>query len=88
MIQLPVVGQLHFNPSTNNWEMYDGSNWRIIIPEPHIIPWEKWWAWRPVKNIHGQWQWGKTVYRRQPWLDNNYPGYEYGTLFDVLKEAQ
>lgn len=54
-------------------------------------PWQKWFAWKPVRDIHGERWWLKTVYRRRE-LDTyaNHvtgPGYEYGTIFDVLKEA-
>lgn len=56
-------------------------------PEQH--PWEKWFAWHPVK-IKGKTQWMKTVYRRtkmkygDPRMQHEW---EYGDMFDVLKEA-
>lgn len=51
-------------------------------------PWEKWFAWYPVKLINGQWKWMTMIYRRchyhrfdidilQVWF--------YGTVFDVIK---
>jgi len=86
------AGKLRYNPSTNNWEMYDGVNWRIV-PEHDVktaMPkWERWFAWRPVRDIHGNWQWCKTVYRR--WQSDSkfpvmkYNRYEYGNAFDILR---
>lgn len=52
------------------------------------LPWKPWFAWRPVK-IHGERIWLKTVYRRciNTYVDmDNWARYEYGTVFDVLKE--
>lgn len=49
--------------------------------------WKAWYAWRPVKDIHGVWHWRKDIYRL---LGNTYVDYEnwrwyyYGTVFDVL----
>ena len=53
-------------------------------------PWKKWFAWRPVK-IHGKRVWFKTVYRRciNTYVDmDDWEHFEYGTLFDVLKDAK
>ena len=89
MVQLPVKGQLRYNGNTDNWEIYNGLTWCVKVDEPcdDQPKWEKWWAWKPVR-INGRWTCFKTVYRRQPWLEhNNYPGYEYGTLFDVIKDS-
>ena len=51
--------------------------------------WEKWVAWYPVK-IDNKYKWMSTVYRREikRYGDQRMmsPEYEYGTLFDVLKE--
>ena len=52
--------------------------------------WQLWFAWRPVK-IHGKRVWGKTVYRRciNTYVDfDDWSHYEYGTLFDLLKETE
>ncbi len=52
--------------------------------------WEKWFAWRPVK-IHGKRKWLTTVYRRSiiSYVDmDDWLQYEYGTLFDVLKDSK
>ena len=53
-----------------------------------VMPWQQWFAWRPVK-IHGRRVWLKTVYRRciNTYVDyDDWSRYEYGTLFDVLKD--
>ena len=54
------------------------------------MPWEKWFAWYPVK-IAGRRVWLKTIYRRNilSYVDmDDWIRYEYGTLFDVLKQSQ
>jgi hypothetical protein len=53
-----------------------------------VSPWQSWFAWRPVK-IHGQRKWLKTVYRRciNTYVDmDDWKRYEYGTIFDVIKD--
>ena len=52
-------------------------------------PWEgPMFVWKPVKDIHGRWCWLHSVYRRERnrivWP---HQGWEYGTVFDVLKDA-
>lgn len=57
--------------------------------ESYRAPWEKWFAWRPV-TVKGKRAWMKTVYRRRINTYVNYDDwarYEYGDIFDVLKEA-
>ena len=52
--------------------------------------WQKWFAWHPVK-IHGRRIWLKTVYRRciNTYVDfDDWSHYEYGTLFDLLKDSE
>lgn len=60
-------------------------------------PWEKYFAWKPVK-IHNKRVWLKTVYRRKAAIIMRPDGikipskfngdyWEYGDLFDVLKNA-
>ena len=52
--------------------------------------WQKWFAWHPVK-IHGRCIWLKTVYRRciNTYVDfDDWSRYEYGTIFDLLKETE
>ena len=45
-------------------------------------------VWKPVKDIHGKRHWLKKVYRREC---NQYvwppQGWEYGNVFDVLRDA-
>lgn len=53
-----------------------------------VSPWKLWFAWRPVK-IHGKYVWLKTIYRRciNTYVDyDDWQRYEYGTVFDILKE--
>ena len=50
-------------------------------------PWEKWFAWYPVK-VCGRYVWLKAVYRRTVYLRFDIVEsrrVEYGTLFDVMK---
>lgn len=57
-----------------------------LIRDGHI--WQKWYAWRPVKDIHGKWHWRKDVYRLvgNTYMDHDSGSwYHYGTIFDVLK---
>lgn len=49
-------------------------------------PWEKWFAWYPVKVGNSR-VWLKVVYRRQlnTYVDyDDWAYYEYGNIFDVL----
>jgi len=45
-------------------------------------------VWKPVRDIHGKRHWLKKVYRREKnrmvWPQQ---GWEYGTIFDVLRDA-
>ena len=53
------------------------------------MPWKPWFAWRPVK-IKGKRIWMKKIYRRSinTYVDqDDWTRYEYGDMFDVLKEA-
>lgn len=55
-------------------------------------PWEEWYAWHPVKDIHGERHWLKKIYRRYSWVKSTEQPfgkeYDYGTLFDVLAQDQ
>lgn len=53
------------------------------------VPWEPWFAWHPVK-VHGHWTWLKTVYRKPVWAmsDTFNTYYAYGTILDILRDAQ
>ena len=50
--------------------------------------WKSWYAWRPV-CIKGKWAWLKKVYRREipkTYVNHDdWTNYEYGDIFDVLK---
>lgn len=61
----------------------------MYFPRKVVVgDWKRWFAWRPVK-VHGSYTWLKTVYRRctNTYVDmDDWTTYEYGTLFDILKE--
>jgi len=53
-----------------------------------VMPWQKWFAWYPVQ-VHGNYTWFTTVYRRciNTYVDmDDWTRYEYGTVFDIIKE--
>ncbi len=51
-----------------------------------IYPWQKWFAWHPVK-LNNKLVWFKFVYRRRiVYTIKGGEKFEYGTLFDMLKE--
>lgn len=54
--------------------------------------WEEWYAWHPVKDIHGERHWLKKIYRRYNWAKSTEQPfgkeYDYGTIFDVLSQEQ
>lgn len=56
-------------------------------PELTRAKWQKYFAIFPVE-IHGERHWMETVYRRKAVVFDERWGYEYGTILDVLKEAQ
>lgn len=63
-------------------------NSNIVYRKIMTFPWEKWFAWYPVK-VQGKRTWLRTVYRRSiiSYVDmDDWQRYEYGTLFDVIKE--
>ena len=65
---------------------YPGMVYRKVIR----LPWEKWFAWRPVK-IHGRHVWLRTVYRRTVicYVDiDDWRQVEYATLFDIIKSEE
>jgi hypothetical protein len=56
-------------------------------------PWTEVFAWMPVRTISGKRVWLKKVYRRRAWVVRHYgliieSTTQYGTLFDMLKDAQ
>ena len=52
-------------------------------------PWKPWFAWRPVRIHTGERVWLKPIYRRtvpKTYANmNDWPFYEYGTIFDVIR---
>jgi hypothetical protein len=51
-------------------------------------PWEPWFAWYPIK-IRGGKVWLRKVYRRciNTYVDHDdWKHYEYGTIFDIIKD--
>lgn len=55
------------------------------------VPWKPWFAWRPVK-VHGHRIWLKKIYRRpipKTYVDyDNWTRYEYGDVFDVIRDTK
>ena len=63
-------------------------NYNQVYRKIEIMPWEKWFAWHPVK-VNGNYTWFKTVYRRcvNTYVDMyDWTRYEYGTIFDIITE--
>ena len=63
-------------------------NYNQVYRKIKIMPWEKWFAWYPVK-VNGNYTWFKTIYRRciNTYVDmDDWSRYEYGTIFDVITE--
>jgi len=58
---------------------------------PKDDPWRKWFAWRPV-TVKGKRCWMQFVYRKPIPKDyvtyDDWTRYEYGDLFDVLKDEK
>jgi hypothetical protein len=55
-----------------------------------VNPWEDWWAWYPVTTIGGERIWLKKICRRvvMKYGDQRLQlEYEYGTVFDILRES-
>jgi hypothetical protein len=54
-----------------------------------MYPWEKKFAWFPV-TVHSKLKWLTTVYRKRYAVSGDQrnlpPMYEYGNLFDVIKD--
>ena len=51
-----------------------------------VYPWSKWYAWYPIK-VNGNLLWLTHVYRRKViYTIKGGQGYEYGTVFDLLKD--
>lgn len=61
-----------------------------VARKTEVGPWKSWFAWRPVP-LHGRRVWLKKIYRRKinTYVDHdNWARYEYGTIFDILKDEK
>ena len=61
----------------------------LFFRKIEVMPWQVWFAWRPVKTISGERIWGKKIFRRQvvSYVDmDDWAHYEYGNIFDILKK--
>jgi len=87
----PAVGSMRYNTDTHQMELYDGANWMVVAEsKPKPNPWRQWYAWYPVR-VHGRWKWLTTVYRYKTNTYVNHDDwavYEYGTIFDAIRDAQ
>lgn len=63
---------------------------QTVARKIELGPWKPWFAWRPVK-LHGKRVWMKKIYRRSinTYVDmDDWTRYEYGNIFDVIKDAR
>lgn len=70
--------------------MYYGPHDTFVARKVVVDPWKPWFAWRPV-NLRGKRIWMRKIYRRciNTYVDHdNWKRYEYGDIFDVLKEER
>ena len=68
--------------------MFDAGVSAGPVSRPPKAPWEQWFAWHPVR-VNGKRKWMTTVWRRvRTYREdvNIYAGYEYGNMFDVIKD--
>lgn len=63
-----------------------GDTYTDAFPGNQFGPWKKHFAWQSV-CINDTSYWLTTVYRRQRIVAGVDWGYEYGTIFDVMKET-
>lgn len=84
--------QIHINPSSTPIVYVNG----VLQDEQYFAkeynqlePWKPWFAWRPVRLHTGERVWWKNIYRRTAAKTyanmNDWPFYEYGTIFDVIR---
>lgn len=67
-------------------ELRDTMYWRWRGPQG---PWQPVFAWRPRRDIHGAWHWLRQIYRRERnRMVHPHQGWEYGTVFDAIKDSQ
>ena len=50
-----------------------------------IRKWEKYYAWRPVRDVYGVWHWRTTLYRM---VGNTYVDYDDWAWFFYMSEVQ
>ena len=61
----------------------------LFFRKIEVMPWQAWFAWRPVKTISGERIWGRKIFRRQvvSYVDmDDWTHYEYANIFDILKK--
>jgi hypothetical protein len=72
-------------------DLYWDSTYDVPKPWVYRNPWHKHFAALPVM-VHGKYKWMTTVWRRQVEVygdaKNEPPRYEYGNLFDVIKDTK
>ena len=65
-------------------------DWDPLPASQRRVAWEQWFAWHPV-TVHGKRKWLTTVWRRRvdyyPAAFHDEGGYEYGNMFDVVKDT-
>ena len=78
----------HVEKSMESMNRMMGSNY--VARKMTLGPWKPWFAWRPVK-FKGKRVWLKKIYRRtvNTYVDmDDWSRYEYGDIFDVIKDAK
>lgn len=61
----------------------------LFFRKIEVMPWQSWFAWRPVITVNRERVWLKKIYRRQTvcYVDmDDWTHYEYANIFDILKE--
>lgn len=69
--------------------MYDAGPdpWQAVLPK---YKWEPWFAWYPV-TVHGKRKWMTKIWRKVIMRREDmtlYADYEYGNMFDVIKDEK
>ena len=63
---------------------------RYTLYEKRKVPWEPWFAWRPVTTITGQWIWWRHIYRKyaNTYVDHDdFTWYHYADEFEILQQT-
>jgi hypothetical protein len=66
-----------------------GPHDKFFARKIEVMPWQIWFAWRPVRTVSGERVWLKKIYRRciNTYIDmDDWTRYEYGNIFDIIKE--